>query len=413
MQRALNLEQESTFEKVLSCINSELKSVTAAFCLDESWKSKTDLKKSFLGLVEDSDVYVPDQSSFGEYCHWSFLKFGFVEEAPVKRGSRFSKCWKLNENGVKLLQPSAALSIRTANEFKTSLYEILGQTKSNGKSRSAYNRAKILMYLDNVEEAGVPELSEFLELRSNAVIAHCRALSNIDFIDFSTQNPYERGWAKYKWVKEKKAKDVKPIEGHRNLTGLLFRVAEFMERHAGGWSSYDIANDKEIKYNHPSNINAILSLGLERQGFAKRLSRFNKVEEKLSEASKREKGKEHVSELLNPIYFASHPNVSEDYLANIRSVFDSYMKCPELRKEHVTCAVNLYEEVAPNLKAEPRKVRESQIINLLKKARKRPVDIDREIGVGSKKYLRQLLSNGTIQRKEEGRAVFYSLPKVE
>jgi len=407
MQRLSELNHESRFEAILSSVNTEFKSVTLGYCLDESWKSSTEMKNSYSSFLEGSGVKVPSHMNFSDYCHHTFHPIGLVIEERMQRKEPFKyvTSWKLSEDGISYGQPSAALAIQTANEFNTSLYKILGPTNSPGDSRSPYNRAKILMHLDNVKKARKRDLSNISTLDESGILEHCKNLSKIGFIEYEGQDTEEKGWSRYKWIEGKKAKDVTLLRGYHSVT---LKVSELMEKTSKDWDYNEIS--EKLNYDNPSHISQVLS-HLKKLNFVKRVSKF-KGGEKLSEAKITEEGRRFIDIFLNPVFEALNPNVDEVCLEEFREVHNSYLNNLGLLRNHIVNATELYSLVSPRLKGMPRVERESQVIKLLREeGRLRAKDIKERLGVKCvwSRYITPLVTRNILQKENKGKAVYYSL----
>ena len=383
------------FGKNLSSLNREPKSVILGFCLDESWKSSVSIRNSYLDLIGNKAL-APGNQTFGEYCHYSFLPAGFVEEAelPVEQVLsdatiiKYSDHWKITEDGTDIGKPAAILELETAKRFQTSSYEILG-TKP-------YNRAKILMYLSKVESAREKDLSKLTGSSPIGIFYNCEKLEEIGLIDYDSC--FEKGWAQYKWADKK----GQPESVGQNKA-VTRAVTNFMKENRGNWDYSSVSS--KIGSNIRT-VSTVLS-GLERQGFVRKLNKF-KVREKQSEAKIKDLGLEITETFLEPIYEASKPDTDRGYL---RDFTEGLM--PSI--DDIIRVTASYFLISPPLNDVPKRVTESEIIKLIGEAGPkglRPKNVKEKTGENWNSYMADMATRGLLEKERGGGAVFYTLPQT-
>jgi DNA-binding PadR family transcriptional regulator len=389
------MDHESRFKAILSTINTEFKSITLEFCLDNSWKTSWDLRNSYLSLTEEKDI-VP-QNSLGVYCQRDFFTAGLVDNKTEDRQSKCVNLWRLNEDGKKYGLPSAALAIRTANQFDMSIYQALSSSDLSKDTSAPYNRARILMLLDELGKAREVDLTNLTEL-DGGLGHHFKALSEIGLIEYESQNTEGRGWSKYKWIYGKDPKKAKRLDG-RNLT---IDVAEFLSENPVYWDRHEVK--EKINYNQSNGLISRILFSLENQGFVKKKTKF-KSGEIMSEARITERGKNFVKALLKPVYniVGDKSGFGEDY--------HEYMSNNKLIREHALHATELYHSTSPALNRKPLSLTHDKVIKLLENNNKlRRKEIEETIGISNgPSYLKPLVDNHTIKKERTGKAVFYSM----
>ncbi len=391
------LPKEEKFERILSVINTEFKSITW-YCLDESWQTYCDLGKEFKRTVEEEYAVIPRENSFGAYCHFTFFPIGLVAEEKIRLKGRQNPVlhWKLTEDGEKY-KPIAAFSIKTAVDFDLSMYQILGPTHTPGDSRSPYNRAKILMNLSEEENLRRVDLENNIGLDGENIQKHLLSLKKIGFVDYESVSMEEKGFSKYLWIKGK-PKQVKAVTRSPILNR---KVLEILYKSEKPLNRGKIA--EELNYPDLSYISRILS-GLEEQGFCKRV-KF-KGREKYSEANITEKGMESVQNFLDPVY-----NASEDYslLKEMEKTLEEYENDNSLKINYFTKATKLYAKVCPAFKREPKKVIKTNILDILEEGSKRAKEINALIGKRCTKELKELCNENKIEKIRSGIRVYYKI----
>ena len=71
---------EKRLAAILSSINTEPKQIVLGFCMDDYAKNAEALRSAFCDFVEPGKHWIPEQSTFGEYSHRTFLPIGMVAE---------------------------------------------------------------------------------------------------------------------------------------------------------------------------------------------------------------------------------------------------------------------------------------------------------------------------------------------
>jgi len=391
-----NLEER--LEAILSSVNTEYKSVTLGFLLEDNWKTSNDIRNAAESYVNPVTNIIPGDTSFKAYCTFTFIPIGAVAEERI-RGRNPISYYKLTEDGEKYGKPIAQFSLRTAVDKNLSMYNIFGFTASHGKTRSPFNTAKILFELEKEDNLRRVDLANECGLVDMAVSQHLLRLKNIGFVNYDSISGEESGWSKYEWIKGKNPENIKPV---CKLPTLTKRVANKMKE-------LEISDCHELAevldYKHPGDISRILS-GLEKQGFLKKVKfkgRKFKVGKKESEASITEKGKEFVYEFLEPVSQALGDDF--DGINKEIEIFDD----PFTTSDYISRGFSLYEEVCPAYKRKSKEDNESRILQILKNQKLRKKEIDEALGKNVAIYLRELIERGEIKKEREGNAVYYYL----
>ena len=391
-----NLEER--LEAILSSVNTEYKSVTLGFLLDDSWKTKSDIRNTAESYVNPVTNIIPNANSFKAYCISTFIPIGAVAEERI-RGRIPVSYYKLTEDGKKYGKPIAQFSLRTAADKNLSMYEIFGSTNSPGKTRSPFNIAKILFELEKEDNLRQVDLVNECGLANVNVRQHLLRLKNIGFVDYDSVSGEESGWSKYEWIKGKNLENIKPV---CKLPTLTKKVANKMKE-----LRISDCNElaKILDYKHPEDISKILS-GLEKQGFVKKVKfkgKEFKAGEKKSEVSITEKGRKFVSEFLEPVYLALEDDF--DGIYQEIEIFDD----PSLTSYYISRGFSLYKNVCPGYKRKSKEENESRILQILKNQKLRKKEIDEAFGKDVAIYLKELVESGEIKKEREGSAVYYSL----
>ena len=399
ISREFPKDLEERLEAILSSVNTEYKSVTLGFLLDDSWKTSNDIRNAAESYINPVTNIIPSDTSFKAYCTFTFIPIGAVAEERIK-GRIPVSYYKLTEDGEKYGKPIAQFSLRTAVDYKLSMYEIFGSTPSPGKTRSPFNTAKILFELEKEDNLRRVDLVNECGLTDSIVKQHLLRLKNIGFVNYDSVSGEESGWSKYEWIKGKNLENIKPV---CKLPTLTKKVANKMKK-------LEISDCNELAevldYKHPEDISKILS-GLEKQGFVKKVKfkgREFKFGEKQSEASITEKGRKFVYEFLELVCQALGEDDFDGIYQEIE-IFDD----PSITSDYISRGFSLYKEVCPVYKRKSKKDNESRILQILKNQKLRRKEINEALGKDVTIYLRELIKRGEIKKEREGSAVYYSL----
>jgi Mn-dependent DtxR family transcriptional regulator len=399
-----SLSHEQRFEAILSSVNTEYKASTLLVCLSENYRSSVDMMRTLLSYTEGSGVRVPLNYCFFAYCHHTFLPIGLVVEERIKRtnADKYILSWRLTEDGIRYGKPAAALAIRAANNFNLSLHSVLGLTSSPGYSRSPYNRAKILMTLNETKNLRVTDLANLLNLDKSLVARHCKALSKSGFINYESISTEEKGYSTY----EHTGMCMELIIPYPSYPNLTKKVAEFFVKNKGEWNRHDIS--KKVRYKDIHAISCVIS-HLEREGFLRRATEF-KAKEILSNARIKDRGREFVQSFLKPLYEGLNPSNEPESIEEFVKPLHEYESNNTLTSNHVRNACDLYSIVCPTFKRECSDLRKTRIKKIIKEeGRLRAKDVWQRLGVNPTKYLRKLIEANEIKKVRDGRAVYYSL----
>jgi len=380
---------------VLSSVNTEPKQVQLLVLNDEP-KTVSMIKREFDRLTSGNFDASPDVH--GHYCRETFVPIGLVCEESIifTDKNRPVRAWSINDDGKHYAWPIAAFTLKKANEYGKSFYEILGPTHSRGDSRSPYNRFMIIDML-SISPMGFSDLSEFLKVSPSSIKLHIEELKKCGFVDFESISSEETGWRKYAWVKGK-PEDVKKYKTQPSLTR---RVADELYRHKE--SDCDELS-KALKYSDKATIGGVLA-HLEKEGFAKCLSRFELCV-KLSEANLTDSGRHFHEDFVKILSDAFNPEKRAlDYMRNI---YDAYMKDREMLIEHATNGTSMYRGVSHHKDSTCFDDRCKEVYEAIRTSGgMRPKDIDKEMGTITQLYLSALLESGKIYKEKRGHATFY------
>ena len=383
---------------ILSGINSEYKSATLGFFLNDNWKTKSDIRgnaEAYVGLVDR----IPSMSTFRSYCTATFIPIGAVAEERIKYKGRTNPVayYKLTEDGEKYGKPIAQFSLKTAVDNNLSMYEIFGPTASPGETRSPLNIAKILFELEKEDNLREVDLKKKIGLDHKGVHKHLLNLRRLGFVDYESVSPEGPGWSQYEWIKGKDSKDVENVERMPTLT----------KKTANKMQEIGSSNCIELKvllgYEDSERISVILS-GLKKQGFVETATKFESGK-KYSEASIKEKGRRLVGGFLEPAVYQALEDNFDTVGKGIEIFNDISTSC-----DYISKGFNLYRGVCPAYKRASKEENKIKILHMLEDQKKlRTKEIDKKLGKGSANYLKALIKEREITKERVGPAVYYSL----
>ena len=135
-------DAESRLEALLLALNLEPKQ-SLTFCLDNRWKSARELWYEWKKLGVD---WQPETAALAGYCEKSLIPNGLVRTHSIRyqNTSRPVKRYRLSNAGLYYGQPAAKLMLHYSVKNQHSLYEILGNAPSSGRSRGPPNRVNLM-----------------------------------------------------------------------------------------------------------------------------------------------------------------------------------------------------------------------------------------------------------------------------
>jgi len=391
-------DPDERLNAILASVNTEYKSATLGFFLDDKWRTIDDIQKRSLSYLSQSAKPLL-ASTYGDYCTKSFIPIGAVAEDKIKLKGRTNPVlhFRLTEDGEKYAKPIAQFALRTAVENGMSMYEILGKTSSVGETRSPYNRARMLLELKKKSNLNDAELVKKIGIASPNVSHNLLVLKESGLLNYEAVPQDESGFAKYEWVEGKDPKDVVRV---RDLPNLTREVAQkIQEIKIADYNEIAAALNK--KQSQSSNIGQVLK-DIERQGFVLRHGKFGKIK---SDASLTEKGII-ITDCISTIFGSLKKEDFGEINEKIK-IFEDHA----VANRYITRAFQLYENVSPAYKRKPKDERKSEILSLLKSQKLRNKQVYEKLGKDAGGLLNELLQSGQIKKEKEGRAVYYSLKK--
>lgn len=203
-------DPETRLEGFLATFNTELKDAIV-LSLDRSPRTKNEIQTQYKKKVrhftnESSNVWVPGVNTFGLACHQTLVPIGLVAEEKVQKDgtNRIVRSWSLSDIGESLGTYMAKFALKTAIDFNTSLFPILGATQvakdENGKffTRAPYSRIQILKSLAEGEKR-VADLEVSID---GNMTYHLPVLRKAGLIEYESVNTESRGWAVKSFVSD-------------------------------------------------------------------------------------------------------------------------------------------------------------------------------------------------------------------
>jgi len=295
-------------------------------------------------------VICPTQGFFGAYGE-TLKGIALVAKQTVVRddGEIQVLGYSLTEAGRQYGVPIVEHVLKWVVDNDLSMYQILGSTVTNGKTRSPENRIEILEAL-STGKASESELSDFLDLGSGCVRTHLRNLSQIGFVKFDSVGAKSKGFSKYTLVEGKNPENVETVgKGtHSCFVTLTRKVAQEMSK---GREFDRNSLSKIIEHKDTSDVSSVLS-GLERQGFVRRTSPYQ-TNVVMSEARILESGERFLEEVIYPV---------KEHLSD-SSVLETDFG--ERDSEYVSKGIDIYRKISPHINKMPSSERIQQIMDYL------------------------------------------------
>lgn len=410
-------DYDDRLNAILSSINLETKSLVLSMVLDQYPKTGGEIRESLANLAED-DTYIPGIQTFSEYCHDTFLPIGMVAEELIEveqtgavGGKRAVTKYRFTEEGESFAAPIAALSVVYAVETGISMNDYLGATQSVSKSRSPFNRWKIIESVYDGNRT-VMDIAEDKSLRPSLIPNHLNALDSIGMLDYDVADE-EQGFSEYEL--KSVPDEIPKID---ESPGVVKQVLEAFESDRV-LSLEDIGDRVDSPYSTlKSLVPGMVDEGiLKRNGF-KAGEIFSSVEPKepldrfhdyfqipVEEVLEGEKKRDELEELSRWLQ-------GERGTAPYR---DLTFSRPD---EYIIRALNLYKDVARFSKSKPKAERKEQILEIINDDTNelgrgpRRKEIEEQMGVQAGTYLQELKEEGivdTVREEDDRRFVNYFL----
>ena len=391
-------DPEKRLDAILSCVNTEPKNITLAFCLDKEFKNSSELRSEFKRFVGNGH-WVPSNGSFFEYSHRSFVPIRVAEEQiiipPYERPVTY---FRLTEDGMRYVKPIAALALRFAIDHGKSMYEYLGQTSSSGNTRSPYNKTRILELLRNGSKREVDIVNEF-DLSESTVKQNLRTLDNSGLIAYNSINPEEHGWVYHIWIRGK----IEDVPVFRDEPTLTKKVAKEFKRLKKA-NAYELTEVLGLKSNSSvtDRISRILS-HITKEEFSIR-EKWDGHEIR-SQATLLEEGGRFLDEFIMPVRKVLNGQIE------VNNSLDFFSE--EKIVEYSEAGMDLYKNVSPSRKRKPKELRINRIIEFVRERNQtgdapRTEEIRGYLSGGHVFWdLRQLVKEGVLKKIRSGRVVRY------
>lgn len=403
MQNPFPQPLEERFSAVLSCVNTEWKSIVLAGILDlHEPKSCQTMRSEFRAIA--GKCHVPAAPTLAQYADHTFVPIGLVALKVMMRiGGMPMEIneWCLTDAGERYGAPIAAFSLDWATRHNTSLYPILGPTLSPGDSRSPYNRAMLLLKL--AENPAMPlrtiDLANHILLDEGSVYFHLLALKRAGFVNYDSVNPEERGWAKYAWVESKDREEAKSNKeiGHKYRT-LKEKVTDLLSRSGRPMDCNEIA--AKLSYPYPGNVSKILS-DLKEHGYA-RCEWQSKI--KQSDARITDAGAEFVESYIKPVRDALADGHSLNSMNALRRSVSAF----------AGAAAGLYYPHSMACKAKPAGKRIAEVLGFVSEHQNRngigPRNVEILRGTeANDSIIGRCIAEGLLEKRKIGKKVRYTL----
>ena len=392
-------ELEGRMEAILRTINTEYKTITLGFVLDEMPSTSTDLMKG----VERLSGNVPRSQTFKDYAEKTFVPIGMVAEQEMDYES-FPvpvKTWRISEAGKEFGRPIAAFTLDYVVRHGKSMFPLLGNTGTTGDSNSPLNRYKILKSMANGNRRNA-DISASLGLYNTLVTHHLVKLKGIGLVDYEsicTEQPF----VFYQW-KEDVPRDLRPPKESQKYPKLATEVADVI-RQGGKWSNQQMADflGRDLDTVSPV-LYSLFEQGILEHSLA---SRGN-----MSTSSLTPEWAEFLAEYLEKIESALQGGNELNAMGNVRT---DYLADLDKLREHATEAGALYQAVSPFYsKAMESSERQQMIMDFIggyqNEGGPRTKEIEDYVGVKLSNYLASLLKDGMIERVRIGNETRYRLP---
>lgn len=387
---------EGRMNAMLNVVNTELKTATVMH-LDDTPAEKDEIKARIRESV-GGDCYLPQTASFRDYCHHTLFPIGMVAEEMIRRETieAVYPAWKLTDAGRDYGRPCAVMALEFAVDNDISLYNILGNTSSKGKTRSPLNKIKILKALARGGEMNVNSISRLTDLYPTSVLKSLKSFEKIDYVRFDSlgEAKKDESLMTYRWVSGRKVEDVQQVDNMRNLTK---RVSELL-RNRKTMTLAGAKNDLDASYSGLLKV----TLGLVRQGFAERTGGYGPEK------------KTRVTLKDDALKFLEFVERTEDLLlsrcsANDREqIYLDFVNDEDRSSHYLRTAIGLYRNASPNINRRPIEETNDAIIDFLRRnpgARAR--DIFEHFNLSSGTHLSNLFKAKSLRKVKDGKEARY------
>jgi len=393
-------KRDDEFGAILSTVNTEIKNITLSFCLDKYPRTRTGLRNKFANCVDENNHWVPDDTSFSSYSDKTFVPIGMVAKEIIKIKGLLNpvKHWKITEAGEKYGQPIGAFTLKYAVDRNKSIYQYLGQTSSSGKTRSPFNRARIMEIL--YENGNISEKDVVNSLgRKKILLRDIFKLDKEGLIEHQSHSK-EPGWIIYKWIEGRNSSEAKKVYGIKRSK----EVAEYLYNKG---ESNRIEISKELNFENLKDISKVLN-DLEKQDLIEPIKWSMDLKSELSILSD---GKDFVENYIIPIRSALD---DKKELQEMEDILHYFEEDNSDKSYYCNTGTDLYERVTPHLNRKSKQERKLEIIQILDKFNKRNTaprynEITEKLGTQPNKCLKSLLEEDMIYKDKKGKAVYYFL----
>jgi len=385
---------EGRMNAILSTVNTELKCVTLLH-LDDRTINEGDIRKRIQESV-GKEQYLPHAVTIGKYCGGTFVQVGLVARQEIigDQGDVEEIGYSRTIAGKRYAQPLAAYALRWAVENRMSLYTVLGQVTSCGKSRAPMNAVLILKELEKRKgKSRVSDLVGSTTLGGPGVRTRLTALKNAGFVDYESIGYGETGYVKYRWTDIRKINEIETVAEQPALT-------ENIAKELANCRLADAYKLKEkIGYNGKiCNVANVLS-GLRRQQAVEPIRWEGGIR---SEVTLTESGTHFLANFIGKLELVLSDETS--VLRDIEAATDFLSSDKAAKKRYACEAIELYRKVSPQINARSRsevneriKVCVAQNPGITAAEIKKELDLKINTVIG---YLKELADNGTIRTEE-------------
>ncbi len=230
-------DPDGRLDKILSCVNTELKSTILTICMDSEPRNANDLRYRFMETLKDV-AWVPESANFSEYGRRNLVPSGAAAQLNATSNGKRIDFFKITDCGNSYFRPVAAFALQYAVNNGRSMYPLLGRSGSSGSTRSPSVRVSILQSIIS----GSDRVSD-LGLKQGNIHRHLEALNDAGLIVYETKGAGDaEGWAVYEWVDGKEPADLAMHGRHRNCN---IKVAQYLCMR-GSADYRDVSNGLEI-----------------------------------------------------------------------------------------------------------------------------------------------------------------------
>jgi DNA-binding PadR family transcriptional regulator len=363
--------------------------------------------KQRLETVNDSfakltkEVWGPrNPNTYFGYLLEQMAESGFVDyNSYMARGSRG---YRITSKGVHYAQPLAVFALESSRSNGFSMYQLLGQSATNGSSGSPLNRIKMLAYLAE-RDAKIMELCHLTGLGN--IIPHLRALSSMGLLEFDTIGKDVR-WSSYQWVEGKRPEDAAPF---RSLNGLVKEVASYLSKMGEGnrnsISEYLVAQGKwRGEQKHAAFTVSDILQHLKRSGFV--TSKTEIDAEHRSHVKITAKGRELYGAFVSPLIHSVRYGTG---LSLMSKRMDVVLSDESRFSALAISGVEAHIAVAPQANTKDPETQMDRVYRYLTNSASgvRANTLINDLGRGAFNYLKKMMEAGWVTRTEAKGSVVY------